>query len=588
MWPESKIGKIILYVILIIIFIIGLILLIPVPLAIFPAIVSSQLVINPTGDSTWGQLTNYWWKLPMDNHYDFVLYNITNPDAVNFYGEKAALIAVGPYSYQETEIKDSIFLKDNGTKVFFRNIKTWTYKQETSCKYCDWEDELFLPNPAFMTVAKMVQQYNVKGIQKIILEASLYLLGEYPVRKVSQKGVLFLSYNDPLISFLNSDLMKLLMEIGGTNILGFPPPDIKHIGYFPLYNNTNDEDYLSYTGSDDAKKLGKIINWSNSTQLRWWKSDYANNLLDVTDGTFNGAFIDKDADMRIFQSFACRHFQMENNGSVNINDIPATRWKAVEDNFNPYNETFKGYEYPNDENATYFPDWPCGSNGVTYSGECDKIDCSKDVNFCSSCCKSQNIIDNKIKLPRGIIPLACFPGLNKDMVFYATISPPNFGSSPKEVRDSMIGINYNPETDNVGYFDIQDMLGSTVSAFFRVQLNIPIYNSKTLTQLYQHRSVMFPCFALTVRVSLKDYALTFIRFVSKIAPLLILIIGIICTAIPVFTIALIFVLSNREKEKVEVARDNSTPRSSIQSDNSIELIENANYANEINEDYLDF
>uniref|UniRef100_A0A0K0FVG9 CD36 family protein n=1 Tax=Strongyloides venezuelensis TaxID=75913 RepID=A0A0K0FVG9_STRVS len=586
MWPRTVAGKCIFYVLLLIIFIIGLILLIPMPLAIFPAIISSQLVVNPTSNSTWGQLTNYWWKLPMTNHYDFVLWNITNPDEVNFFGAKAASIPIGPYSYLESEIKDSIIMKDDNNKVFFKNIKTWTYKQETSCKYCDWEDKFFLPNPSFMTVAKNIEQYKIKGVQKLLLEASLYLLGEYPVREVSQKGVLFLSYYDPLISFMNSDLMKFIISLGGPNVLGFPIPDIKHIGYFPLYNNTNDEDYLTYTGKDDAKKVGKIINWSNDTHLKWWKSEYANNLEGATDGTFNGAFIKDTDDVKIFQSFACRHFHMVNNGSQSINDIPTIRWKIDDDNFNPYIEKYKGYEYSNDENATYFPDWPCGESGIKHMGECDKIDCNQPQNFCYSCCKNQNIIGNKVKMPPGIIPLKCFPGLSKDMIFHATLSPHNFAYSPKEVQNSIIGVNANIDNDNLGYFDIQSTLGSTINAFFKLQLNIPIWNTNSLTQLYQHRSVMFPCFSLTVRVTLKDYALNFIRLVSKIAPLLILIIGIICVALPIFIMSLVFIASRKDNDSMEI-RKKSKSKSSLQPENSIELVEELNYVDQINSDYLD-
>lgn len=99
MWPKTVLGKVIFYGLLLIVFIIGLILLIPMPLAIFPSIISSQLIINPTPNSTWGQLTNYWWKLPTISYYDFILWNITNPDEVNFFGEKAATIPIGPYSY---------------------------------------------------------------------------------------------------------------------------------------------------------------------------------------------------------------------------------------------------------------------------------------------------------------------------------------------------------------------------------------------------------------------------------------------------------------------------------------------------------
>uniref|UniRef100_A0A0K0E073 CD36 family protein n=1 Tax=Strongyloides stercoralis TaxID=6248 RepID=A0A0K0E073_STRER len=586
MWPKTVLGKVIFYGLLLIVFIIGLILLIPMPLAIFPSIISSQLIINPTPNSTWGQLTNYWWKLPTISYYDFILWNITNPDEVNFFGEKAATIPIGPYSYLESEIKDNIILKDNDNKVFFKNIKTWIYNKETSCKYCNWEDKFFLPNPSFMTVVRMIEKYKIKGIQRILLEASLYLLGEYPVKEVSQKGVLFLSYYDPLISFMNSDLMKLLVSIGGPNVLGFPIPDIKHIGYFPLYNNTNDEDYLTYTGKNDAKKVGKIVNWSNSTHLKWWKSKYANDLRDVTDGTFNGAFIKDTDDVKIFQSFTCRHFQMKNNGTKSVNDIPTIRWKINDDNLNTYLEKYKGYEYDNYENATYFPDWPCGISGIKQIGECDKIDCNQPQNFCYSCCKNKNIINNKVKMPPGIIPLKCFPGLNKDLIFSATLSPPNFAYSPKEVQNSIIGVNANIQNDNLGYFDIQSTLGSTIKAVFRIQLNIPIWKTNSISQLFQHRSVMFPCFSLTVRVSLKDYAINFIRLASKIAPLIILILGIIFVTLPIFIVAVIFIL-NRKNNNFEVIQVQNEIKNSSSTKKSIEMNEDKTYIDQINSDYLD-
>uniref|UniRef100_A0AC35TMD6 CD36 family protein n=1 Tax=Rhabditophanes sp. KR3021 TaxID=114890 RepID=A0AC35TMD6_9BILA len=560
MWPNSKWGKIIFFGILALLFVIGLILLIPMPLAIFPAILRGQLQLGTDESGQYATLTNYWWKLPSHNYYDYVLWNITNPDSVNFMGAKASVQAVGPYSYKESEIKDYINWKDNGEKVYYRNEKTWIYSQETSCEKCDWEDSLYLPNLVFMTNVKYLEEYNVQGLKRLVMDASLLLLGEYPIKKVTQRGILFESYEDPMINLLNSGLMSVILNITGPNLFGFPIPDIKAVGYFPMYNHTSDEDYVSWTGKDKSEKLNQISQWSNSTQLPFWNTSYANNLEDkVFDGTFNGAFIKDDEPMKQFQSFACRHFELVSTEDVTVSDIPGRRWKMIDDNMNPYVDRMKAYEYQNYEKANYFPDWPCGSKQLRNDSSCGTIDCHDHLNFCSTCCENENKINGTYKLPNGFMPLACFPGLNKKLPFHASLSSHHFVLSPKEVSDSIIGLSPNYELHNLGHFEIQPTVGSTLSAVFRIQFNIPIWNSKTVTQLWQFRSTHFPCFSLSVNAHLKDYAYNFIRLATKTAPLIILILGIILVALPLLILAIWFIFKKVYNDKQKKSLEEHDP-----------------------------
>ncbi|KAK5971591.1 hypothetical protein GCK32_009425, partial [Trichostrongylus colubriformis] len=149
----------------------------------------------------------------------------------------------------ETEFKQDVDFRDSGNTIYYKNNKTWVFSQADSCDSCHLEDILMLPNAAYMSAVYLQQQQKLSKVASKILDLLLLLLGESPLRAVTQGGVSFESYPDPLITLMNSNLTTLLLTI-----LGLPDtlPNIPAMGYFPLYNHTCDEDYVIKTGKDNT------------------------------------------------------------------------------------------------------------------------------------------------------------------------------------------------------------------------------------------------------------------------------------------------------------------------------------------------
>ncbi|KAJ1371795.1 hypothetical protein KIN20_033806 [Parelaphostrongylus tenuis] len=125
------------------------------------------------------------------------------------------------------------------------------------------------------TAVRLQQQLSLGKVLSAALDTLLLLLGESPLRAVTQGGVSFESYPDPLISLINSDLIKTLISISGNlTIL----PNIQEMGYFPLYNHTCHEDYVVKTGKDNTNNLALIQMWANMTHLPWWSDEYSSDI----------------------------------------------------------------------------------------------------------------------------------------------------------------------------------------------------------------------------------------------------------------------------------------------------------------------
>ncbi|KIH63779.1 hypothetical protein ANCDUO_05914 [Ancylostoma duodenale] len=155
-------------------------------------------------------------------------------------------------------------------------------------------------------------------------------------RVVTQGGVSFESYPDPLITLINSNLTKTLLTILGNPIA---LPNVPAMGYFPLYNHTNDEDYIVKTGKDNTDNLALIQKWANMTNLPWWGDSYSSDI------TNSGA-----ADIRATRyNLHFMSFYLHYDSDTTVNGIDAMTFKMDEDTYNTTSELNKGYRYENKE-----------------------------------------------------------------------------------------------------------------------------------------------------------------------------------------------------------------------------------------------
>ncbi|KAI6209544.1 Arsenite-resistance protein 2-like protein [Aphelenchoides besseyi] len=454
-------------------FLAAILLLLVFPFGIYKSLVRTQSKIQQDSDGQLTKASYYWSKPPADTSYDFYLFNILNDEDVTFFGATPQVQEFGPYSWKQQDKKGGIEFKD-GEIVKYDVHKTWVYNQNESCETCSYDDTINLPNLSIAVRSQLMlnEMTRLQTMMRLLFENEPYmnstqlllanltplLLGIYPFKTVKMREVLFVGYTDALIDFLQSDLKKDLDKEFG-NLLGFDPPPIPLLGYFAAYNDTTDGQYTAITGKVSDLKTGLIQTWRNMSQLPWWKSNETNNLVDTTDGALSGLFIKKNS-LRLFQSFLCRHLVLDYKTNEKVEGIPTYRFEFNSQNFNPYTDQFRGYEFVNDENINYFPKWN-GSAEIKNWNLTDK--------------------DGRLRLPPGFVQQICIPGKNVSLPFTALLSPPHFLNAPYEVIKSIIGLSPNAQNHSLGDFYIQPTVGSTLKANVRSQLNIAIYKTSLIT-----------------------------------------------------------------------------------------------------------
>uniref|UniRef100_A0A914V2F0 Uncharacterized protein n=1 Tax=Plectus sambesii TaxID=2011161 RepID=A0A914V2F0_9BILA len=437
---------------------------------------------------------------------------ITNRDDVVYFGRKPVVQEVGPYTFIETEHKRNMSWDGAGNSVWYQNYKTWTFNESLSCPTCKYSDYVTVPNAAFYAlIGKMLTASHTATLPLWVLNVGLLLLGEYPIRTVPVRGVLFEGYDDPLISILNSGLFKEFLsdEAAQIKLLGFTVPNLPRMGYFVNYNNSADESYYVNTGKDclsngDRGCFGKIKTWANMDSLpeKWWSTPEAR-AINGSDGSLNPPFMEKTDVVYMFNSFLCRSLTLNFDSTTSYRSIPTYRFVAGKDVYDTTLPQNAGFRYNNIENAKYF--------------------------------------FNTTALPPGMFPLRCFPGKNQDAPFNAIFSAPHFYYAPPEVVNSISGLNPNPDLHTPAVFDIEPTSGTPMEGLFRLQVSFPMYPlpffSPQLNKLT--KPYIIPTFWLESHVTINDNVYDTVVFTFVVLPKLILGIGIGLTLLA----ALIIVLS---------------------------------------------
>ncbi|CAJ0943529.1 unnamed protein product, partial [Mesorhabditis belari] len=517
---------------------IGIFLVGPFYFVLFGKLVETQIPLKENEDGSYSKLTFYWQSFPVDEYWKHFLFNITNADEFIYENAMPRLVEVGPYTYKEWEFKQEVTFFDNGNMVYYKNNKSWAFQPDLSCKYCLYGDYIMMPNPAFMAVVGEMFKWNqTSGANNFILNLATMLVGEYPLRKIPIAGILFDSYNDPLIDVINSPLYNLLLDKNGF-IFGVKIPVIPALGYFPHFNHTCDEDYVAYTGKDDVKNTGKIVRWAGNTSLNWWKGDYASSL-DCSDGSFNTPNLKKDQELKLFQSLGCRTFRFKYDKKGNVGGIPTLDYKLKTDEFDTTLEKNWGYRYENYEKKDYVPSWPCGLNKPYNPNQkqCDAMDCTLYENWCDDCCNGTHYKDT-VFMPPGIVPMRCQPGRTVEVPFAAFISPPHFLWSPDEVTKSMVGLAPDPVKHDPSLFQVHGLSGAAVKGLIRLQISIPLYQDKALLMMRHLRNAIIPCAWIELTVEMKSFAHRFMKLVMVTIPRIILGIGISLIILPILAIVL--------------------------------------------------
>jgi len=518
----STCRKITLLVILVIVFLLGIFLLTVFPLAIYPSLVKSQLKLSTSEDGQPTTITWYWSHLPAVAYYNFYLFNVTNIDEAWFNGERISVQDVGPYAWKEWETKNAVFSDDQET-AFFENDKAWHYDPDASCDGCSPDDYVWIPNLALMATASLMHQApNLTATQKLLTSYGTLLLGAYPFIQVKVREAVFDSYQDPLITMINSPLVKIIQKLTGKPLFGFSVPDIQDVGFFPKYNHTADMNYTVVTGKSDYKQVGAIATWAGSSSLGWWNNDEANDVTGSSDGSYWGGYLKKEDTLKNFQSFVCRYMNMEYSYDTDTDGISTRAYVFPDDIFDTTLEKNYGYIVDNSINETFFPKWANSHRLNPF---------------------------NNLPFPPGLIEQKCFPGRNQRLPFMATLSQPHFYGADPEVIQNVFGLKPSKEKHSMGTFFVQPTVGSTVKAIMRIQFSVAMFRDKDVVALKYLTNSIVPSFWMEVNIQLKDYAKNYIRLNTKTIPLIVLILGIVFTVVPIIVVVSVFAFRYNKKRK---------------------------------------
>uniref|UniRef100_A0AC34QP48 Uncharacterized protein n=1 Tax=Panagrolaimus sp. JU765 TaxID=591449 RepID=A0AC34QP48_9BILA len=570
--------------VVVIVLLIGIFLLTAFPLAVFPSLVKSQLKLENDGNGQPTTITWYWSHLPADAIYNFYMWNITNVESSWFYGEKIVVNDVGPYAWKEWETKEPTYSNDEET-AYFTNDKAFDYNQTLSCEICSFEDEVWMPNLALMTTATlMAGTKNLTGTQRLLTSFGTLLLGSYPFIRVKMREALFYSYSDPLISLINSPAYKILEKLTGKPVFGFEVPQIQSIGYFPLYNHTADENYVVSTGKSDYKEVGIIKTWANSSSLGWWHSDSTNDVSGASDGTYWGGYLKKENNLKNFQSYFCRHMEMQYDGAGTVDGISTWAYKFADDTFDTSLAKNSGYAVENPLNLTFFPkyqknqglnNWnnspfpPGMVEQRCFPGKSQRLPFLAMLSLPHFYGADQEVFEtvgglapNPAKHNMGVFKIQPTVGStvsaefriqfrkSQRLPFLAMLSLPHFYGADQEVFETVGGLAPNPAKHNMGVFKIQPTVGSTVSAEFRIQFSVATINEPDVISLSTMKNTIVPCFWTDVHINLKNYAKKYVRFNTKIVPTIALVLGIVLTVIfAMLAVAIIYLIARGKKTR---------------------------------------
>uniref|UniRef100_A0A915ABW6 CD36 family protein n=1 Tax=Parascaris univalens TaxID=6257 RepID=A0A915ABW6_PARUN len=523
-----------------IIFIISLFLWIVFPL-IFPILADANLALTEGNDGMPSTSTFFWSKPPINAVMNFYFFNITNPDEVIYEGAKPSLQQLGPFAIRYSEQKTEYQFTADGSEVYYKNYKRYSFERELSCDYCHEDSPLTIPNAvAIGALNNMVDpKYQCDVTCRTLIDIGLLLLGENPFRTVKFMEVMFDGYNDPFLTFVHSDFYTLLCDLfnDGEPLVPFPIPDMELMAYFSGYNNSNDEDYIIKTGKANIEEMGAVVQWAGARGLphNWWITPQARMINGSDSGNFNHPRLSKNDVLPFFLSLLCRSFYATYSGETTVSGIRSYTFETPYEVFDATLDENRGFRYENAERVNYFKEWDPCPNKTTFHN-CSLlpfVDCSKRRNFCSECCDG-NYVDGTYLLPPGMFPLKCYPGKTEILPFSLIFSAPHWVYSPPVVLNTVHGLSPSRQRHIPFVFAHEPISGMLTRAQVRLMASVPIFRNLETTIAKDVIDVLVPIFWIDADVKVRDTTLSTIRSTFVVLLRAILIAKIVTLAVSVF------------------------------------------------------
>lgn len=280
---------------------------------VMPLIIHNQVsAMLPLKNGT--MIYDQWQNTTVPAYLQFWFYSVLNPLEV-LKGDKPSLAQIGPYTYRERRVKHNISFDDNG---FVSYLQTRSFYFDRSLSIGTEDDTITTINIPLVVIADKVKH----------IPYAFKKLAEAFVKTLEKNGVFFTTsvrnitwgYFDPLLNDIDY-LVKLLKPFG---IHFYIDP---LIGLFAGKNNSDDRIYVVDTGTVNLDNFLRIRSWNGSSSLSMWHDRYAN-MVNGTDGSMFGPFLNASSLLYIFQSDICRSIYASYIGRSVVKGIPSIDFAA--------------------------------------------------------------------------------------------------------------------------------------------------------------------------------------------------------------------------------------------------------------------
>ncbi|XP_043189888.1 sensory neuron membrane protein 2-like [Amphibalanus amphitrite] len=304
------------------------------------------MVLTPSSESLEG------WQAPTDKvdvFMQFIMFNVTNAEAVIARGEKPMLQEVGPFSYRESRRRVNLSWSEDGARLTYSEHLSYAFDPETSAPGVDEDTSIVTVNAPMLMLQELVASLPLSMILSGLVSATMGPQLRRPFVSVPVRQLLFDGSPVPALKSLLRlpGTGAILDGLCGRGLCG-SPRDLERLknGRFPsmMYNNSLDGPYTIDTGKNDIDRFTRVESYKGKSSLDYWGSSYCN-MLNGTDGITYPPHMERKDRIFIFNKDLCRSIYLDYERDVEYFGISTRRYvpaRAVLEDpaVNPDNKCF--------------------------------------------------------------------------------------------------------------------------------------------------------------------------------------------------------------------------------------------------------
>ncbi|KAK0166886.1 hypothetical protein PV327_004357 [Microctonus hyperodae] len=318
------------------------------------------------------------------------------------------------------------------TNVVFNGNGTVTYNVRKRFVFSEEssgsEDDLVVV-PNVPMLSATSQSRHAARFLRLAMASIMDILKIKPFVEVSV-GQLLWGYEDPLLK-LAKDVVPKEQKL---------PYD--QFGLLYGKNSTHPDRYTIFTGESDITKYGMMNRWNGKDAFHHWTTDDCDTLMGG-DGSIFPPHITKQTVLKVFDKDLCRTLPLIFKEEVNTsNDVPGYRFVPPKDVFGAADRIAS--------QQCFCPDGP---------------PCAPEGTFNVSLCQYDSPI---------------------------LLSFPHFYLADPALRESVIGISPPEEEKHQFFIDVQPLMGTTLKARARVQINLAVSQVRDIKQVATFPDIIFP------------------------------------------------------------------------------------------------